>query len=98
MPGSRMMCSMIDRQTGTMLHPGAQRSEHRKNMSVYGQYPHTNMTTHRGNQATHNALNPSTTWVSPSHGHIDIIPIELFYAKIISHHCLENRGKIKQHE
>ena len=81
-------------QAGTMLHPGAQQREHRKNVSAYRKIRHAETTTERGNQAAHHALNPSTTWVSPSHGHQGSIPIELFNAKITLSHCLLNRGKI----
>ncbi len=68
-------------QAGTMLHPGAQQREHRKNVSAYRKIRHAEATTERGNQAAHHALNPSTSRVSPSHGHQGSIPIELFNAK-----------------
>ena len=79
-----------------MLHPGAQQREHRTNVPEHRIFRCSETTTERGNQATHHALNPSTTWVSPSHGHQGSILIELFNAKITLSHCLLNRVKIIQ--
>jgi hypothetical protein len=64
---------MITWQAGIMLHPGAQRSEHRTTRS----HPPAwlmNATVTAVRQSGHQqALDPSTTWVSPSRWHDRII-------------------------
>jgi hypothetical protein len=67
------------RQAGIILHPEAQRSEHRiKTLAPTKALPRQEPARPIfGNQATSKALSPSTTRVSPSHWHPFILPQHL---------------------
>jgi len=77
---------MIPWQTGTMLHPGAQRSEHRKNVSAY-RNRHADTTTlpwQSGRQ--------SGAW--PQHHLGSFLPLARTHSADINHGCPNNLNSV----